>query len=52
MLAKNQINRNKTDNRTKTNKKNIDFILFIQVISMDISSSSKQNPINIYFCNR
>jgi len=30
MLAKNQINRNKTDNIVKTDKNNIDFMLFIQ----------------------
>ena len=30
MLAKNLINRNKTDNTTKTDNKNIDFMLFIQ----------------------
>jgi hypothetical protein len=30
MLAKNQINRNKTDNKAKSNNKNLDFMLFIQ----------------------
>ena len=30
MLAKNQINRNKTDNKTKFDNKNIDFMTFIQ----------------------
>lgn len=30
MLAKNQINRNKTDNEAKTDNKNIDFMPFIQ----------------------
>ncbi len=30
MLAKNQINRNKLDNRAKSDIKNIDFIPFIQ----------------------
>ena len=30
MLAKNQINRNKTDNRAKTDKNNLDFMPFIQ----------------------
>ena len=30
MLAKNQINRNKMDNRAKTDKNNLDFVLFIQ----------------------
>ena len=30
MLAKNQINRNKIDNRTKIDNKNLDFMLFIQ----------------------
>lgn len=30
MLAKNLINRNKMDNRTKTDIKNLDFISFIQ----------------------
>jgi len=30
MLAKNQINRNKMDNRAKTDKNNIDFMPFIQ----------------------
>lgn len=30
MLAKNRINRNKTDNRTKTDIKNLDFMPFIQ----------------------
>lgn len=29
MLAKNQINRNKMDNKAKTDNKNIDFMLFI-----------------------
>ena len=30
MLAKNQINRNKMDNRAKTDKNNLDFVPFIQ----------------------
>lgn len=30
MLAKNQRNRNKSDNKAKFNNKNIDFMLFIQ----------------------
>lgn len=30
MLAKNQINRNKTDNKAKTDIKNLDFMPFIQ----------------------
>ena len=30
MLAKNQINRNKKDNKAKSNNKNLDFMLFIQ----------------------
>ena len=30
MLAKNQINRNKLDNKAKSNDKNIDFMPFIQ----------------------
>ncbi|EDP23612.1 hypothetical protein PEPMIC_01417 [Parvimonas micra ATCC 33270] len=30
MLAKNQINRNKLDNKVKSNNKNLDFMLFIQ----------------------
>ncbi len=30
MLAKNQINRNKTDNKVKSDNKNIDFMPFIQ----------------------
>lgn len=30
MLAKNQINRNKIDNRTKIDNKNLDFMTFIQ----------------------
>ena len=30
MLAKNQINRNKMDNRAKSDNKNLDFMLFIQ----------------------
>ncbi len=30
MLAKNQINRNKMDNRAKTDKNNLDFMPFIQ----------------------
>ena len=30
MLAKNQINRNKMDNKAKTDIKNIDFTSFIQ----------------------
>ena len=30
MLAKNQINRNKTDNRAKTDNKSLDFMPFIQ----------------------
>lgn len=30
MLAKNQINRNKTDNEAKSNNKNLDFMPFIQ----------------------
>ena len=30
MLAKNQINRNKTDNKAKFDNKNIDFMLLIQ----------------------
>ena len=30
MLAKNQINRNKMDNRAKSNNKNLDFMLIIQ----------------------
>lgn len=30
MLVKYQINRNKTDNKAKTDIKNLDFILFIQ----------------------
>ena len=38
MLAKNQINRNKLDNKAKSDIKNFDFIIFIQMISMDISS--------------
>ena len=29
MLAKNQTNRNKTDNRAKTDKNNLDFMPFI-----------------------
>lgn len=29
MLAKNQINRNKLENKAKSNNKNLDFILFI-----------------------
>lgn len=29
MLAKNQINRNKTDNKDKFDNKNLDFMLFI-----------------------
>ena len=31
MLAKNQINRNKTDNKAKIDNKNIDFTSFIQI---------------------
>ena len=30
MLAKNQINRNKTDNKAKVDNKSIDFMPFIQ----------------------
>ncbi len=30
MFAKNQINRNKLDNKAKSNDKNIDFMSFIQ----------------------
>ena len=30
MLAKNQINRNKMENRAKIDNKNLDFMLFIQ----------------------
>ena len=30
MLAKNQINRNKTDNKAKSDNKNLDFMTFIQ----------------------
>lgn len=30
MLAKNHINRNKMDNRAKSNNKNLDFMLIIQ----------------------
>lgn len=30
MLAKNQINRNKSDNKAKSDNKNIDFMSFIQ----------------------
>lgn len=30
MLGKNRINRNKMDNRAKTDIKNLDFVLFIQ----------------------
>ena len=30
MLAKNQINRNKTDNKAKSDHKNLDFMRFIQ----------------------
>lgn len=30
MLAKNRINRNKLDNKAKSNNKNLDFIPFIQ----------------------
>lgn len=30
MLAKNRINRNKIDNKAKSNDKNIDFMPFIQ----------------------
>ena len=30
MLAKNQINGNKTDNKAKSNNKNLDFMLFIR----------------------
>ena len=30
MLAKNQIKRNKIDNRTKIDNKNLDFMTFIQ----------------------
>lgn len=29
VLAKNQINRNKLDNKAKSNNKNLDFMLFI-----------------------
>lgn len=41
MLAKNQLNRNKTDNTAKTNIKSLDFMSFIQkTISIDISSGN------------
>ncbi len=30
MLAKNRINRNKTDNKAKADDKNLDFMIFIQ----------------------
>ena len=38
MLAKNQINRNKMDNKAKTDIKNLDFMPFLQKVSMDILS--------------
>lgn len=42
MLAKNRINRNKTDNRAKIDIKNLDFITFIQnSINRDISRWNK-----------
>ena len=31
MLAKNQVNINKMDNKTKSNNKNLDFMPFIQI---------------------
>ena len=40
MLAKNQINRNKMDNRAKSNNKNLDSMLIIPT-SMDILNGSK-----------
>ena len=40
MLAKNQINRNKMDDGDKIYSKNLDFMLFIKITSMDISSKS------------
>lgn len=41
MHAKNQINRNKMDNRAKTDIKKLDFMPFTQNISMDISCENK-----------
>ena len=38
MLAKNQINRNKLDNKAKSDNKNLDFMHLYKIISMDISS--------------
>lgn len=38
MLATNQINRNKLDNKAKTDIKNLDFMPFLQKVSMDILS--------------
>ena len=41
MLAKNQINKNKTDNKAKTDIKNLDFMPFIQNDSNGQSSGNK-----------
>lgn len=44
-LAKNRISRNKIDNITKSNNKNIDFMMLDKVTSMDMSSRSNLNII-------
>jgi len=43
MLAKNQINRNKTDNRTKTDIKTLILFRLYKTVSMDISSGSSRS---------
>lgn len=40
MLAKNQKNRNKTDNKTRSDNKNINLYHLCKTTSMDMSSSS------------
>lgn len=49
MLAKNQINRNKIDNKAKFDNKNIDFMPFIQnKINEHMSVLKVQNHIKLF----
>lgn len=43
MLAKNRINRNKTDNKVKSDNKNLDFMPFIQNNINCISNGNNRN---------
>lgn len=53
MLAKNPINRNKMYYKAKIDNKNIDFMPFIQTISMDTSSgSSGQKKTVVLYCTQ